>query len=179
VSNRVTLVVLCEDEFHQQFANAFLNRIKLPAEGRRRIERLGSKERLLKAFPNEARAARNPNVKTRLVVLIDADERSDSQIAAMFRDRLKEAGLEPEFSQDPVLIVKPRWELENWALSLLGEGVGEEHDRNARRKVGGRGREAARALAEACQNHRQPDGSPSSLAVACREWEAHRKEWDY
>ena len=175
MSNRVTLVVLCEDEFHQRFATAFLNSVKLPAEGRRRIERAGSKEMVLKAFPKEVRAARNPNVQTRLIVLIDADKLTDAQITAALRERLNDAKVDPDFSKNPVLIVRPRWELENWALSLLGEPVGEDREQGAKEKVGDRGREAARVLAEACKEHEQPADSPPSLVAACTEWEAHRK----
>ena len=176
---KVTLVVLYEDEMHDTFINAFLNRMKMPAVGRSRLISQGKKSAVFDAFPAQVRALRASHVETRLIVVVDGDELSDSQIRDRFRQKLREANLDDDYAKDPILIVHPRWEMENWALHLLGESIGEGRDEGARKKVKARGRDAARLLADACKVGNQPANPLPSLASACGEWVAHRQKWNY
>jgi hypothetical protein len=176
---RVTIVVLCEDEIHESFASAFLNRLGLPTEGARRISRAGSKEKLFSEFAVRVRALRKRHAQTRLLVLVDGDELTDELIRERLRQKLRELGEDANFSKDPVLVLCPRWELENWVLCLLGESVGEERHPGLRERAGDRVRPAARALADFCLTREPPAPSVPSLAAACEAWLLHRKNWRY
>jgi hypothetical protein len=174
---KVSLVVLCEDEMHQSFINAFLKRIGLPLNGRPRIERLGSRSNVVEGFPKELRAIRRSHVNVRLLVVIDADGDADASIEAQFREKLREQNLADDISQDPLLLVIPRWELENWALDLMGRPIGEGRDRAARRKIGDDVREAGRRLADACKEHGIPGTPLPSLQKACTDWHSFRAQY--
>ncbi len=86
--------------------------------------------------------------------------------------------MEEDYRADPVLIVRPRWELENWALHLLDEPIGEERDPGAQKRVGDRARTAARTLADACRAGTPLPDPPPSLATACAEWQSFRTRYD-
>ncbi|HWD38599.1 MAG TPA: hypothetical protein VG944_07100 [Fimbriimonas sp.] len=176
---RVSLVILCEDEMHQRFINAFLHRVGMPSVGRARLERMQSKSAVFEAFPREVRALRKAHVQTRLIVVVDGDELTDAQINDRLRRKLRESDLEDTFEDEPVLIVRPRWEMENWALHLLGESIEEDHRDDARKNVGDRGRDAGRILADGCKARRLPVSPLPSMKHACIEWEAHRNRWNY
>jgi hypothetical protein len=173
-------VVLCEDSFHVSFANSFLSKSNIDTVGKARIVRAGNKKEVFRQFPIELRALRTRHPQTRLIVLIDADELTDQQIHARFREEVKEASVnDGDYSNDPVIIIRPRWELENWALHLLGESIGEVRDPGSNRKAKERVRDAARVLADRCHSRNLPPPSLPSLEVACREWLAHREHWKY
>ncbi|ODU53942.1 MAG: hypothetical protein BGO01_09215 [Armatimonadetes bacterium 55-13] len=176
---RVSLVVLCEDSLHQSFIYAFLNRMKLPAIGRLRVLPCESKSKVFERFPIEVRALRRRHVRTQLVVVIDADELSDAQIRERLSQRLSDVGEDADFKKDPILIVRPRWEMENWALALLGNGIGEPRDQGARGKVGDRTRDAGRVLADHCKVGDLPEDTLPSLKTACTEWAQFRRTWSF
>lgn len=175
MSERVSLVVLCEDALHETFVTAFLRRMKIATVGELRIRRAGKKDAVLNAFSDEVERLRRSNVQTRLIVVIDADERSDAQVHGLLKRKLQQAGMIERYEDLPILVVLPRWELDNWALHLLGEPIGEGRDRGAKDKLGDRGRDAARRLADHCKDGRLPTPSLPSLDAACREWQAYRE----
>ena len=175
IRSRVTLTVLYEDEFHDTFIRAFLDRLRLSSIGRLRPLPKENKAEVFRAFAEEIRALRNAHVQTRLIVVVDADELSAEQIEGRLRHKLRKADLPNDLRNDPVLVIHPRWEMENWALHLLGESIGEERDRNARSKVRDRGREAGRLLADSCKSGHLPQPTLPSLEAACREWNAYRE----
>jgi hypothetical protein len=171
---KVSLVVLCEDEMHQSFVAAFLNRISLPLNGRPRIEPLGSRSRVMERFPTEVRALRQAHAERRLLIVVDADKDTPASVEAQFIQKLKEAGVSDNISGDPILFVIPKWELENWALDLMGKSIGELRDPGARGKIGDDVRESGRLLADACQKHSIPGTPLPSLQNSCNRWKAFR-----
>ena len=174
MTNRVSLVVLYEDEMHETVVRAFLAKSGLSRHNTRPL-REGKKSDVIAAFAREVRALRRTDVATRLVVLIDGDELSDSELDGLLKRKLREADLDEDYRKDAVLILRPRWELENWVLYLLGESAGEDRDLAARKRIGDRGREAGRLLADTCASGRLPAAPPPSLVVACAEWKAFRQ----
>ena len=175
MSKRVSLVVLCEDALHEAFVHAFLHRMSMPSVGRLRVRRAGKKNAVLNAFPEEVDRLRRSTVQMRLIVVIDADERSEAQVHGLLRRKLHQAGLDEGYEDLPVLILLPRWEMDNWALHLLGESVGETRDRGAKDKLGDGTRSAARKLADACKAGQLPEPALPSLEAACRDWQAYRE----
>lgn len=175
MSERVSLVVLCEDELHQTFVSAFLRRMKTASIRELRVRKAGKKGEVIKAFPEEVERLRKSNARSCLIVVIDADERSMQQIDGALRVSLRQEGMDEQYEILPILIVAPRWEMDNWALHLLEESIAEERDRGAKEKLGDRGREAARLLAAACKSGRLPDPTLPSLEAACRDWQAYRQ----
>jgi len=153
----------------------------MPTVGRARILRKQKKSDLFDTFPVEVRAlrARAKHAQTCLIVVIDGDELSDAQIRGRLRQKLQGEGLDDAFDKDPILVLCPRWEMENWVLHLLGDSIGEARADNARQRVGDRGREAGRMLADACRVGKLPIDPLPSIENACKEWAAHRKQWNY
>jgi hypothetical protein len=171
---RATIIVLCEDSFHRMFITAFVKEHPVLRKQRfPRIEALGSRSSVLAAVPPEIRRLRQGGLNSRLWIIVDADAQSASEIREELDGRLHARGLAPISGRDPVLVIAPKWELENWALFLLDGNASESRLRAASNLVGDRGRVAARKLADFCHGQSPLLESPPSLTKCCSDWNAH------
>lgn len=175
---RVRLIVLCEDDCHLAFASAFLHKLALSSAPAPFFDRRGDKTQVFRAFPEQLTALRSRHAETRLIVIVDGDNLTDAQVLARLRKECRSAGLTmPDFANDPVLVIIPRWEMENWALHLLGASIGEKRNQNAKTLLNGRERDAARALANHCRSGTLPKPALPSMVKACEDWQAFRQRW--
>lgn len=122
MSRNVTAVVLCEDKLSSTVLYRYLKhrgfkivRV-LPLPAGRGCGSQSVRER----FAKEVRKQRDKAVASVLVVHIDADDRSVEDRKRELAAELARAEMPPRTQSEPIALVVPRWEMENWLHHYLG-----------------------------------------------------------
>ncbi len=177
----VSVVILCEDELHAFFARFFLRcknwhsknlRVEKGPSGKGSgeqfvCENLPGELKKLRQFPDEARA---------LIIVTDADNHSVEERTALLKAQCVKQNVEPWNDDEPVFLLIPRWEIQNWLAYLAGKSAGEENLAGY-----GQGRSAndwraeVKKLARMCEDGKLGGKPPESLNLACGEYRRFRK----
>ncbi len=166
----VQIVILGEDRRQVHFAKKFLEirgvggRIHtVPCPPGR-----GSGEQFVRErYPIELANCRrrSANVNQALVVVVDADKLSTDERKRQIEHQ---AGIERRRSDEKVLIVTPKRNIETWFRFLDGEEINEDDDFKGKYRQGVRPGRYAKALAKMCERE-FPGNAPQSLRDACDE----------
>jgi hypothetical protein len=127
------VIVLVEDERHQQFVFRYLRRIGLEPHAMRFVGPLsGSGEQWVREqFPIEVAAfrRRNARVETKLIAVIDADNLTVQARLAQLDQKLQEKEIGPiRTESEQVARLIPKRNIETWILYLNAVDVDEETD---------------------------------------------------
>jgi hypothetical protein len=127
------VVVLVEDNRHQQLLFRYLRRIGLEPHAMRFVlAPSGSGEQwVLEQFPVELTAyrRRSARAETKLIAVIDADNFTLPERLAQLDQKLREDGVELiRIDVEQVAKLIPRRNIETWILCLSAVGVNEETD---------------------------------------------------
>jgi len=125
------VIILVEDRRHQQFLRGYLRRVGLEPHAFRFVPTssgTGSGEQWVRErFPIEVESYRRRQAETKLIVVIDADNRSVQERLAQLDQKLREAGATPIRPRDEQIArLVPRRNVETWILCLNGTPVDEE-----------------------------------------------------
>jgi hypothetical protein len=138
------------------------------------MEQGGNVAWVLREFPKQVHACRQrqKRANTRLIVLVDADNFTVDERRRQLDERLRQAGHEGLSATDPVVLLIPRWHVETWICSLLGNSVTEDEDckdwdKPSREQI----RQAAHTAYEwARENARPGPTCVPSLHIALPNW---------
>lgn len=129
------VIVLVEDNRHQQFIRCYLRRVGLSAHAMRFLKSpsgRGSAEQWVReSFATEVRAyrARQARAETHFILLIDADNKTVKNRLAQLDQALKSEGVEPINSRaEQIARLIPKRNVETWILVLNGFAVDERTD---------------------------------------------------
>ncbi len=123
MSRNVTAVILCEDKLSRTVLYRYLKHergfervtvLPLPAG-----HQCGS-QYVRERFADEIRKQRDKAVASVLVVHIDADNHSVEDRKRELAAELARMGGPPRTQGEPIALVVPRWEMENWLHHYLG-----------------------------------------------------------
>ncbi len=168
------IVLLCEDQQLATFMRRFLKRCGWqPRDIREQIAPPGqcSGEQWVRMrYPDELTALRQRGGKTVLAVGTDADTLSvDERIATLDRE-CQSRGVQKRTTQESVVMVVPKRNIETWFAYLRGEAPNEAdvyprypHESDCKGDV--------RALGEMCRKRQLRDPVLSSLKAACNEYQ--------
>lgn len=171
-SQRVKVVVLCEDRQTEAFIRRFL-----VANGHHpraiRVERLqtprGAGEQFVRErYPREVKAIRSGHVQSVLLACIDEDTRSTQPRKRVFDQALQADGQAPRAAGEPILNLVPARNIETWLAYLQGHTVDatSQYAKLARARACKAEVKALKAMCDAGAL-RQP--APPSLEAACVE----------
>lgn len=123
MSRNLTAVVLCEDKQSMTLLYRYLKHERKFA--RVRVEPLPAgaqcaSQYVRERYAAEVRKQRDRAVASVLVVHIDADNHTVAARKAELAAALASSGEPPRGSDEPIALVVPRWELENWLHHHLG-----------------------------------------------------------
>ena len=125
------LILIVEDDLHQQFIWRYLRKLGFNAHAIRILKSpsgRGSAEQWVRArFPIEVETCRRRQAGTKLIVLIDADIHTIHQRLEQLDQALGEAEAVAMNPADLVRLV-PKRNIETWILCLNGETVDGEQD---------------------------------------------------
>lgn len=133
MSNRVNIVLLCEDNRHEQFVREFL---KKKGRSARRVfpdaykshEKGGAKPNnafVLENAAREIKVARKVPPKRALVLVIDGDDRGAASRTGNLREILKNEGAEPLSDKERIAVVVPCRNIETWIHHFNGHATNE------------------------------------------------------
>ena len=137
MSNSVSLVLLCEDEGHDQFIKAFLKikkrrltRLSFPS-GYKGHEKGGDKRRsgfVLSKAAEEIDEARNTSRRSALIMVIDGDKPGYASRCGEIARKLTEKNMAPLSDKERVALVVPCWSIETWVHHFAGNRADEKTD---------------------------------------------------
>jgi hypothetical protein len=127
------VIILVEDRRHQQFVLRYLRRVGLEPHAFRFVPSPageGSGEQWVRErFAAEVEAYRRRQAETKLIVVIDADNRSVEERLAQLDHELAEVGAQPvRPREEQIARLVPKRNVETWILCLNWEAVDEETD---------------------------------------------------
>ncbi len=174
MSRKVTAVVLCEDKQARAVLYRYLARergfarvrvLPLPAG-----EGCGS-QYVRETYAREVGRQRDKSVATVLVVHLDADNHTVADRHRALAQELRNAGMDPRDTDEPIALVIPRWETETWIHHYQDRAV-VESDRDLP-KFSGREAEAAgptvAALVALVDGRAVAPGNIPAIAIAAAE----------
>lgn len=174
MSRKLTAVVLCEDKQSMTLLYRYLRHAR--GFARVRVEPLPAglgcgSQYVRERFAAEVRKQRDRAVATVLVVHTDADNLTVAARKAELAAALAAEGESPRGPDEPIALVVPRWELENWLHHYRGRTNVVEGERYP--KFAGREAEAAgptiTALVELVDGRATAPAHLPSLAEAAAE----------
>lgn len=169
----VQVVLLCEDLQLATFIRRFLKQRGWQARDIREViarSGQGSGEQCVrKQYPKELNALRKRHSKTALIVGTDADEMSVADRIATLDTECQDQGIPKRETQDPVVMVVPKRNIETWFAYLRGESTNED-DTYRRYRNESDCRDDVRVLDEMCQSRKLRNPAPPSLLAACDEY---------
>jgi hypothetical protein len=123
VNRNVTAIVLCEDTQSSTLLYQYLKHER----GFKRVHVLplpagrgcGS-QYVREQYASQVRKQRDKAVASVLVVHIDADNHTVAYRTRELAEELAAAGVPPRRPDEPIALVIPRWETENWLHHFLG-----------------------------------------------------------
>ncbi|MBC7964253.1 MAG: hypothetical protein H7Y05_15075 [Steroidobacteraceae bacterium] len=169
-------MILCEDQQQEVFIRHFLMK-KGYTQRQMRIERCPSGKQageqfVREKYPAELKALRQRTAKaeTALLVMIDADTGTVTEMAKRLDAICSEQGVAVRNQNDRAVLLIPRRNIETWVHFLDGEAVDETTAYSKLRyesdcKLGVKG------LFEICSEGECPADFPDSLKVACLEYQ--------
>lgn len=173
----VRIVVLCEDKATDAFIRRFLRRRQFRA---RDITTLaiphGSQsgaQWVREKYPAQLKAIR-ARKDAYLVVAVDADQHTTQSRRAQLDAECRRQEVSPRTSEDPVIILVPRRNIETWFAYLDGGSVDETRDYRAMKWEDPRPfAEALYRMCHEAQQLRSP--APTSLEESCQEYRKLRR----
>lgn len=181
MSTGVSVVILCEDEQHAFFARYFL-RCKGWDSKNFRVEKgirgKGSGEQFVREnLPVELKKMRQFRREARaLIIVTDADNYTVDERLGFLRNECTNQGVEPWSDDEPVFILIPRWEIQNWLAYLSGDRlVGEGQSNYGADRDPSSWRDGVQKLAKMCDLGKLEDTPPESLVRACGEYKRFRE----
>ena len=165
-------MLLCEDRQTDSFVRRFLRNRNF---GPRDIHTLMTVEKsgeqwVRERYPDELKAIRRRQGAV-LLVVTDADTGSTDSRRLQLDRQCSENGVTPRTTNDPVVVIIPRRNIETWFAYLKGEGDVDETSRYHKLKRKSDCHPLADELHRICHEKQQLDPSaPASLKEACREY---------
>ena len=184
MSRDVRVVILCEDDRHEQFAKAFLREyLRWSKRKERRFvevknmsrSALGSAEKAVRQkYPDELQLYRigcKTRSDVRLIVMIDGD-RDGAATRLHFLDRsCQSENVSMRKHSEKVAVLAPTWNIETWLAYLKGETVDEakkDYPKSISSEDFG---SCVEELVGMCRRNKLRLPAPPSLEAACREFE--------
>jgi len=177
---RTQIVCLHEGEKGRSIDPVFINRLIRslnpawirPFKGNNLLRTVdcGGRKRLMERLPDELNACLNQGGQTTLMVWADLDDDMDSgdDLKAKFRETAEAKGVtQKQFDNVVFIFAKDR--LENW-IEYLNDGSTDENVEGPRVKHNRTVAEAAKKLAERCQQMQSGPPLPPSLDWSCKNW---------
>lgn len=134
VTRASSIIVLSEDQRHQQFVRRFLRRLGIDNHAIRFRElpagRGSGEQWVREKYADEVNEYRRRSAKAHsaLIVVIDADLKSVTSRLEDLRTSLQENGIEDIASGEIIVRLIPRRAIETWILCLTGTVVNEVDD---------------------------------------------------
>lgn len=128
------VVVLAEDQIHQQFIRRYLLYLKYTSHQIYMVDlpsgRGCGEQWVRDRYTREVRACRKRSARaaTAVVVVIDADKGDAARRLQQFERALTEGALPPRERDEKIAHLVPRRNIETWILCLNGISVDEERD---------------------------------------------------
>jgi hypothetical protein len=127
------IILLVEDDRHQQFLFRYLRRVGLGIHAIRIVKSpsgAGSAEQWVRErFPIEVEACRTRQAQTKLIILIDADKYTVQQRIQQLDQTLQQAGMAPiDNGAEDIARLVPKRNIETWILNLNDVVVDEDAD---------------------------------------------------
>lgn len=175
MSQRVNVVILCEDKQHAAFARRFLKKMGWtkppripPLTGGRGSGEQSVRER----FPVELKSYRSKRgaVGQALIVFLDGDNRGVTTRHTELDAACKASDVPVREAGERVAVFVPTWNIETWFAYLDGEEVDESKRDYPRLRRERECRRYVDALAEMCKRGTLQEPAPASLATACEEY---------
>lgn len=174
MARNVALIVMCEDSAHESFSASFLGKSSIPTRDTK-FKRMGGRSTLISRFVDEVRTIRKRGDKCALLVVADADKDTPEAVRKMLSDELKKEKEQPLSKDDLVLVICPKYCIENWVYYLQGKETSEDKP-CPKLKDYAEIRESGRKLAQACKNDEKLTNPPSSLVDACEKWKPFKQQ---
>lgn len=169
----VRVTVLCEDADHERFVRTHLKEQGVDISRHYRSLALagggGAGDQHVRAqYAREVRALRSRahDANVALVVMTDVDTATPASRRQQLSDALQEAHEAPRGTQERIVLLLPRRNVETWVVHLNGTRVDEERDYKPQPPADFVA--AAQALREHCREA-QSGCCPDSLLDGCRE----------
>ena len=132
MSRASSIVVLAEDQRHQNFALRYLYRLGFPRNCIRLYELPGGRQSgeqwVRTHYASATQYCRTRQATSALVVIIDADTETVARRARRLSDELATAQVPARDSREPIVHLIPKRHIETWLLCLNGESVNEHDD---------------------------------------------------
>lgn len=182
MSDAITnIVVVCEDQEHQNLVRRYLIRVGHESRSVRfDLTQQGSGSQYVRQqIPRQVAACRNTlGRKTRclLIVMTDADDLTATAREASLHAELAKSGMKAVSTDEPIVILIPKWQVETWIKCLLGQVVREDDKKSDQPPVtSDQIRLAASTLYEWTRPYARPGGTcVPSLAAAIPRWQRIR-----
>jgi len=181
VANRTQIVCLHEGEKGSSIDPVFINKLLRtlkpawirPFQGGNVIRLIpkGGRSRLIEEMPNELKACLSQGGKTTLMVWADLDDDMDDGNA--LKEEFRKFAQSADVTQDQfdrVVFVFAKDRIENW-IQYLNDGSTDEAQEGPRVKHNRTVAEAARKLAQRCQQGGSDPPLPPSLEWSCKNWQ--------
>ncbi len=170
----VSVVLLCEDRQTNSFVRGFLSYRGFHGREIKTIfsppGRQSGEQWVRTRYPEELKAIR-ARQQAFLLVIVDADTQSTAARRSQLDQACNQKGVPKRKSEDPVIIVVPRRNIETWFAYLKGEKV-DETTAYPRLRKSRDCRFLARELYRMCHEERRlAEPSPPSLKEACQEYQ--------
>lgn len=179
MANRTQIVCLHEGQKGRSIDPVFINRlirslnpawIRQDGSNKIRLIPKGGRKTLIEEMPNELRACLSQGGHTTLMVWADLDDDmpNGDALKEEFQKTAQTDGItRQQFDQVVFVFAKDR--LENW-IQYLNDGFTDENEEGPRIKHNKTVAEAAKKLAQRCQQMQADPPLPPSLEWSCRNW---------
>lgn len=179
------VILLCEDQRHEQFCRRFLLERGVSA---RRIRACvapagqgDAKQWVIDRYPQELRAYRSKanRINNALIVMTDLDQQTMQQRRQKLRLSCQAVDVDDAMPGERILIALPKWAIETWILTLADQAVTEDTriQQTHKQRAAGKARTAAKLLANQCasgQNEKIAEILPA-LKDACLQFHGLKK----
>lgn len=169
-------VILCEDQQQEVFIRHFLMK-KGYRPRQMRIERCpagkqAGEQFVRNRYPDELKALRQRTAKaeTALLVMIDADTGTVTEMAKRLDAICSEQGVAVKNQNDRAALLIPKRNIETWIHFLNGEAV-DETTAYSKLRWESDCKPGVKGLFEICSKGECPADFPDSLKVACLEYQ--------
>ncbi len=183
MSRGVRVVILCEDDRHEQFARAFLREYLgwSKRKERRFVEvknvsrsALGSAEKAVRQrYPDELRLYRigcKKQSDLRLVVMIDGDKEGVKARLHSLDQSCKNKNVPMRNKSEKIAVLAPTWNIETWLAYLKG-ATADETRKNYPKSISSEDLQSrVEELVGMCRSNKLRQPAPPSLEATCKEF---------
>lgn len=168
------VIILCEDTQQEVFVRRFLKTHRAVERHTIRVIKnpsgKGAGEHFVREhFPLELKALRQRAAKTELIVVIDADTSTVSQIMNKLERACCTHKIDYLDKNERVALIIPRRNIETWITYLNGQSINEETAYPKLQKESDC-QTAITQLSTLCDAQTAPENFPDSLRMACHEY---------